>query len=86
MSIDTQSAPNAGNGASLSAPDLRVRPEPTEAELAAIVAVVRLRQQAEVNRNAAAPALRESQRSTSTSRWASAGRLDSMRGLLDDAI
>jgi len=86
MSIDTRSAPNTGNGASLSAPDLRVTPEPTEAELAAIVAVVHLRPLPQVNPDAAAPALRESQRSTSTSRWARAGRLDSMRGRLDDAI
>lgn len=86
MSIDTQSAPNTGNGALLSAPDLRVMPEPTEAELAAIVAVVHLRQRPEGIRDAAAPDLRESQRSTSTSRWARAGRLDSMRGLLDDAF
>jgi len=86
MSIDTRGTPDAGNGASLSAPDLRVTPEPTDAELAAIVAVVHLRQRPEVNRDAVAPDRRESQRSTGASRWARAGRLDSMRGLLDDAI
>ena len=86
MSIDSRGTPDAGNPTPLPTPDLRVTPEPTDAELAAIVAVVHLRQRLEVNHVAVAPDRREAQRSTGALRWARAGRLDSMRGLLDDAI